>query len=118
MPTLEEKVMKIVDTLGTLRDVRGVAIANTDGFVIASKFFAGDVSEEKFAGMVSESVSYYKRILDEVGAGHVKSAIVEGEKGKIALIVVGEFIVIILGGPDLNLGLARSTLQEVAKDLE
>ncbi len=118
MPTLEEKVEQIVDTLGTLRDVRGVAIANTDGFVIASKFFASDISDEKFAGMVSESVSYYKRIMDEVGAGRVKSAIVEGENGKIALIVVGDFIVIILGGPDLNLGLARSTLQEAAKDLE
>ncbi len=117
MPTLEEKVMKIVDTLGTLRDVRGVAVANTDGFVIASKFFAGDISEEKFAGMISESVSYYKKILSEVGAGHIKSAIVEGEDGKIALVVAGDFIVIILGGPELNLGLARSTLREATKDL-
>ena len=114
---IEERLMAILDKLGELRDIKGAAIANTEGFVIASRFFTPEFHEEKFAGMVSEAVAYSKRLLAEAGAGQMVSGILEGDKGKIALVVIGDFIIVILGGTELNLGLTRALLQESARDL-
>ena len=115
---LPEKLhAKVLENLSQLAGFEGGAIVSDEGLIIASRF-AKKMPEEKEAALISETVRLAKRVTAEAGWGELDNMVIEGTNGKLVLYKTKLGFVAVFGSKDLNLGLARVTLDEASQELD
>ncbi len=108
---------KILDELSGLAGFEGAAVVSDDGLIIASRFVK-KYAQDKVAALIAETLRGAKRVTTEAGWGEPDNMVIEGESGKLVLYKTKLGFVAVFGSPELNLGLARVTLDEVAENLD
>ncbi len=115
----EKELNAVLDSLNGIPGHRGWAILGRDGSVLESRF--EDLNGEEYVRtLVNNISSACPQELLEATTGKQISFIMETNQGKLLLMSArtGMFIVVVLGGEDLNLGLARVTMEGVVSALE
>ena len=114
----KEKVYeKILDELSGLAGFEGAAIVSDDGLIIASRFVK-KYAQDKVAALIAETLRGAKKVTTEAGWGEPDNMVIEGDSGKLVLYKTRFGFVAVFGNKELNLGLARVTLDEAAEDLD
>ncbi len=108
---------KILDELSGLAGFEGAAIVSDDGLIIASRFVK-KYAQDKVAALIAETLRGAKRVTTEAGWGEPDNMVIEGDTGKLVLYKTKFGFVAVFGNRELNLGLARVTLDEAAEDLD
>nr|MDO8110729.1 roadblock/LC7 domain-containing protein [Candidatus Sigynarchaeota archaeon] len=111
----------ILENLQTrLPDINDLAIARTNGLIIASlsRMASTDNKMERLmGGMASALFSISKRAAEELLKGEFISLTTEISTGNIFLIYTGKVILMVVTKKEPNLGLISLELEEAAKKL-
>ncbi len=115
----EKELNAVLDSLNEIPGHRGWAILGRDGSVLESRFEDRN-GEDYVRALVDNIFSACHEELLEATTGKAISYILETNEGKLLLMSArtGMFLVVVLGGEDLNLGLARVTMEAVVSALE
>ncbi len=118
MPT-EKQIDAILEKLDRIEGSYGGTLMSGDGMVIATRLdkrYAAD----KVGAMSSDVVRLATKVIQEAQFGKLDNMIIEGTDGKLCLINAarGGFFITILGSRDLNVGMARMTLQEAIQEFD
>lgn len=90
--------------------ILGVAVVKPNGQMVASAL-PEDISEKRFAAMALVVLGTADRACDELGAGNMVQAIIEGSKMKAILMSVGEKALLAgLTSKDANVNSALSEM--------
>jgi len=94
--------------------ILGVAVVKPSGQLVASAL-PKDISEKRFAAMALVVLGTADRVCDELGAGNMVQAIIEGSKMKAILMSVGENALLTgLTSKDANVNSALSEMKRTA----
>ncbi|RMF54521.1 MAG: hypothetical protein D6748_16305 [Calditrichaeota bacterium] len=99
-------------------DVEGVAVADSDGLVIAARL-PENVEEERVGAMCAAILSLGERSSDELNRGDVDQVLVKGKNGYVVLMNVGdEAELITITTENVKLGLLFLELKRCAEELK
>lgn len=114
--TLRQRLEELLATRG----VRSVAIANLDGFVVAS-VGSGTADSDEVASLIAGSLASSRALAELFGDGELRQATIEYERGPVLLTPLAtpaETHVAVMVLDDLaDLGRARLALRRSATDL-
>lgn len=109
----------ILAELNKTQGVWGSMVAGRDGIVIASDFSI-DVQESQIGAISSQILVALDGALKRIKMGEFKRFMIGGSENKLALINVGQTILIVLMRRDVNMGLAnieiKNAVEAVAKN--
>ncbi len=116
---MKEQFEKVLDRLLEVEGAMGGVITSEDGIIISSKTKV-DMDAELLGALASGSLTSVQKLLDEAKLGKLESFVLEGEKGKVLLSNLPSvgIIVFLIGSENMNLGLAKLTLERASEDLE
>ncbi|MGQ4891066.1 MAG: roadblock/LC7 domain-containing protein [Candidatus Njordarchaeia archaeon] len=99
-------------------EIQGVAIARSDGLLIADNIRT-DLDKDVLSAMAASIFVIGSRSSKELSGGMLKRILIEGEKGKIVLSEIKKGILIIaVVQPDANIGLLFTEIERISKDIE
>ena len=109
----EKQIDSILDALGEIGNSHGGAVVGSDGIVLAARMDPR-YPAEKIAALTSQAVSVCNKVVEEAKFGVPDTMVIEGTQGKMCIInsPKKKFFIVLLGGPELNLGMARLALDE------
>ena len=113
----EDLYGRVLDELSGLAGFEGAAIVSDDGLIIASRFVK-KYAQDKVAALIAETLRGAKKVTTEAGWGEPDNMVIEGDSGKLVLYKTRFGFVAVFGNKELNLGLARVSLDEAAEDLD
>ena len=109
---------RVLDALAALSGFEGAAVVSDEGLILASKFVK-KYAQDKVAALVSETLNLAKKVVTEADWGDLDNMIIESEAGsKMVIYKTNLGFVVLIGSGDLNLGLARVTVDEAAETLD
>lgn len=116
--SISEKLQTILKNLeGSIPDIEATAVASTDGLVIASRL-PSDVEEDRVGAMCAAMLSLGERSSSELARGSLNQVLVQGEKGYIVMMNVGEESVLVaMTNEKIKLGLLFLELKRTAETL-
>ena len=119
MATKQEAIDKILAELDGVDGSWGGALLSKDGMIIASRFDKR-YADDKVAALVSSAIATTNKIIKEAVFGVLDTLLIEGTDGKLAIISskTGRVFIALIGTRDLNIGLARISLEDAMEDLE
>lgn len=101
---LNAAVTELVDDLDRHPAVRG-AMAARDGLVLA-RGRAGDFDHDALAALGTSVTSNARAAAPRLGVGPLQQVLLSGPEGKVALFIVGDVVLAIVGDGDVHLGTA------------
>ena len=118
MATKQEALDNILSELSRIEGSEGAAIITRDGMIVASKFDK-KYAEDKMAALISQAVSTAVKVINEAKFGSIDTMLIEGTDGKLALISTpnGELLIALVGNRDMNIGMARVSLDDAMEEL-
>lgn len=104
---------KILEKLDDIQGALGCAIVSRDGTIVASRI-EKKYAPDKIAALSSQVTSQLTEICKSLNFGDLDNMILEGDNGKLGLIKAerGGFFILLIGTSDMNIGMARISLQE------
>ena len=110
----------MTDRLRDLQQTEGIeasAVVSVDGLTMASAL-PGGVEEDRVSAMSAAMLSLGERIASELGRGVLEQVYIEGQKGRVLVVAVGEEAVLTtLARQDSKLGLVLLDVRRAAEDL-
>ena len=99
-------------------EILGVAIARTDGLLIAENIRT-DMDKDVMSAMAASIFVIGSRSSKELSGGSLSRILIESDKGKIVLSEIKKGILIIaIVKPDANIGLLFMEMERVSKEIE
>ncbi len=109
---------KVLEALAALSGFEGAAVVSDEGLILASKFVK-KYAQDKVAALVSETLNLAKKVVKEADWGDLDNMLIESGKGSKMVIYKTDLgFIVLIGSGDLNLGLARVTVDEAAETLD
>lgn len=103
--------------LSRTEGIEASAIVSIDGLTMASALPAG-VEEDRVSAMSAAMLSLGERIASELGRGVLDDVYIEGDKGKVLVMAVGEEAVLtILARHDSKLGMVLLDMRRASEEL-
>ena len=103
--------------LSRTEGVEASAVVSIDGLTMASALPAG-VEEDRVSAMSAAMLSLGERIASELGRGVLDDVYIEGDKGKVLVMAVGEEAVLtILARHDSKLGMVLLDMRRASEEL-
>lgn len=117
---LKEDIEELLRNLKekTWGDILGVAVVRPDGTVMASAL-PREIGEKRFAAMALVVLGTANRVCDELGAGNMVQAIIDGSKMKAILMSAGEkALLAVLASKDANVKSALSEMKRASTEVK
>ncbi|MEI6231660.1 MAG: roadblock/LC7 domain-containing protein [Planctomycetota bacterium] len=103
----------ILAQLNKTQGVWGSMVVGRDGIIIASDFSI-DVSEQQMGAIASQILVALDGALKRIKLGEFKRFMIGGSENKLALINVGQTILVVLLRRDVNMGLVNVDIKTAA----
>ena len=113
---MTEEVEGILQSLKKIKGILGAVICEKYGLITDSAL-PGWVDEEAVAAMVTLILRATERQAKEVNQGEIQNAIIENERGKIVMTVMGDKIIAVLTTSDMKLGILDLKLRSARAKL-
>ncbi|HHL73109.1 MAG TPA: hypothetical protein ENJ29_11425 [Bacteroidetes bacterium] len=99
-------------------DVEGVAVASTDGLIMAG-LLPAEIEEDRVGAMCAALVALGERSSDELSRGDVRQVYVKGVNGYVVLMNIGnDAVLITITSESVKLGLLFLELKRTVQDLQ
>ncbi len=99
-------------------DVEGIAVASTDGLIMAS-ILPSEAEEDRVGAMCAALLSLGERSADELDRGDIRQVFVKGANGYVVLMNVGaDAVLIAITSEKVKLGLLFLELRRTVEDLQ
>jgi len=107
----------ILGELNKTSDVVGSFIVAEDGIIVASDL-QSEIDAEMIGALISSVIRASRQTVDKMEYGDVKNFMLEAEKNKIFFARCKFGFLVIVTGPEANLGLIRVEARNAVKKLE
>jgi predicted regulator of Ras-like GTPase activity (Roadblock/LC7/MglB family) len=114
----QDKFHKVLEQLSGLSGFEGAVVISEEGLVMASHFIK-EQPEDVVAALIQETVNMAQQVIEQAKWGILDNLVIETEDDHKLILYRTKFgYVALLGNKNLNLGLARVTVDEAAEELE
>ncbi|NOZ77009.1 MAG: hypothetical protein GXO65_04915 [Euryarchaeota archaeon] len=104
-------IERILADLEKIAGVTGVLVTGRDGLIIASEV-SGDTDAEALGALATTVYTTSENSMKELNKGSTNQVIIEGDEGKILMVLAGEAILVVLTEPTVNLGYLRMEMKK------
>lgn len=108
---------QILAELNKLPDVIGSCIVAEDGILVATDFHS-EIDAETVGALMSSIIRASRQTIEKLDYGEIRSFMLEADKNKLFFGRCKFGYLVVITGPEANLGLIRVEIRDTIKEVE